>query len=479
MPKVEHTNYATEVGGDCSNRDTALRDEEGHGEQQEGVGNNIGEKFLAVGDDGHRRRHHRQLSRSRSMSPSRGEKIDRRQIGAVNSRGAPSLVARASRNVVRTSAARASAADAAMSDCHAPAVENAPIVATGATSAADDYREPGKCASPQDEGDRGIGPSAAGARERLAGVPQQAIRRDLGSILHKTGGTGFDHARSDGAIPSDVATAGGAAPALRQSAGKKTMKAGATKNIKVVVRRWLGNKTSLSRLYVPMDMASELMPPLPPLSVCGNSKKEIRNDQRGGEGQSGGRFAGKGAGGAVSNAAAASNFSRMTVTFAVMAEAGPLRVGTGSGAPVVDNASSGLAFANNTSSVPAFASNTNSGPVANNTSRFPADDDADLEQPTEGGEEELATSATNYDVEYERRHFGDQVHHRLTKGWKTLCLALKAGVGDTLEMTRYCSRGDFDHKGDQNSEVTGVDHGDEDAGPAAGSSSTIFVRVVN
>jgi len=27
--------------------------------------------------------------------------------------------------------------------------------------------------------------------------------------------------------------------------------------------------------------------------------------------------------------------------------------------------------------------------------------------------------------------------------------------------------------------VTGVDHGDEDAGPAAGSSSTIFVRVVN
>ena len=136
VPKVEHTNYATEVGGDCSNKDTTLGDEEGHGEQQEGIGNKVAEKDLAVGDDGHRRRHHRHLSRSRSMSPSRGEKIDRRQRGAVNSRGAPSLVARASRNVVRTSAARASAADAAMSDCHAPAVENAPIVAAGATSAA-------------------------------------------------------------------------------------------------------------------------------------------------------------------------------------------------------------------------------------------------------------------------------------------------------------------------------------------------------
>ena len=87
-----------------------------------------------------------------------------------------------------------------------------------------------------------------------------------------------------------------------------------------------------------------------------------------------------------------------------------------------------------------------------------------------------------YDVEYVRRHFGDQVHHRLTKGWHTLCLVLEAGVGDTLEMTRYRSRGDQDLEDDyhrQNTEETGVDHGDEDAGPAAGSSSVIFVRVVN
>ena len=87
-----------------------------------------------------------------------------------------------------------------------------------------------------------------------------------------------------------------------------------------------------------------------------------------------------------------------------------------------------------------------------------------------------------YDVEYERRHFGDQVHHRLTKGWHTLCLVLQAGVGDTLEMTRYCSMGDFDHKGDhrrQRNEEGGVDHGDDDPGLAVGSSSAIFVRVVN
>jgi hypothetical protein len=394
------------------------------------------------------------------------------------------------------------------------------------------------------------------------------------------------------------------------------MRAGATKNIKVVVRRRLGNTTSLNRLYVPMDMASTFMPPLPSLHVCGKGKKEARNDQRGGDGQPGGRFAGVGAGGAGSKAAAASNFSRMTVTFAVMAEAGPLRVGTGSGAPAVNsdsggpafaydtnsdpvakntnsvpalandtssgpasannansgpafandtnsgpafahNANSGPAFANdlnsdpvakNTNSVPAFANDTNSGPVANdtnsgpasannansghaanniysgpasannansghaanniysgpafannansgpvahninsgpvanNTSSGPADDDADLEQPNEGGEEKLATSATYYDVEYERRHFGDQVHHRLTKGWQTVCLALKAGVGDTLEMTRYCSMGDFDHKGDhrrQRNEEGGVDHGDDDPGLAVGSSSAIFVRVVN
>jgi len=68
-----------------------------------------------------------------------------------------------------------------------------------------------------------------------------------------------------------------------------------------------------------------------------------------------------------------------------------------------------------------------------------------------------------YDVEYVRRHFGDQVHHRLTKGWHTLCLVLQAGVGDTLEMTRYYdSRGDQDLGDDhhrQNHEETGVDHG--------------------
>ena len=491
------------------------------------------------------------------MSPSRGEKLDGRQRGAVNSRRASSLVACASGNVVRTFAARASAADAAINDCHAPAVDTAPIVAAG-SSAADGDRAlrkcpHGKCASPQDEGDRGIGPLATGARERLAVFPQQAIRRDLGSIFHKTGGTDSEHAHCDGAIPADVATTSGAAPALRQSAGKNTMKAGATKNIKVVVRRRLGNTTSLNRLYVPMDMASTFMPPLPSLHVCGKGKKEARpkrSDQRGGDGQPGGRFAGEGAGGAGSKAAAASNFYRRTVTFAVMAEAGPLRVGTGSGAPVVDNDSSGPAFTNDTNSVPVFSNDTNSGPafasdtnsgpafannansgpafanninsdpvakntnsvpafandtisgpasannansghvansinngpVANNRSSDPADDDADLEQPTEGGEEKLATSATYYDVEYERRHFGDQVHHRLTKGWHTLCLVLEAGVGDTLEMTRYRSRGDQDLEDDyhrQNTEETGVDHGDEDAGPAAGSSSVIFVRVVN
>ena len=207
VPEVEHTNDATEVGGDGSYRDTTLRDE-GHGSQQEGVGNNIAGKDLAVGDEGPRRRHnhHRHLSRSRSMSPSRGEKLDGRQRGAVNSRRASSLVARAFGNVVRTFAARASAADAAINDCHAPALDTAPIVAAG-SSAADGDRAlrkcaHGKCASPQDEGDRGIGPSATGARERLAVFPQQAIRRDLGSIFHKTGGTDFDHARSDGAIPA-------------------------------------------------------------------------------------------------------------------------------------------------------------------------------------------------------------------------------------------------------------------------------------
>ena len=249
------------------------------------------------------------------MSPSRGEKIDGRQRGAVNSRGASSLVARASRNVVRSSAARASAADAARNDCHAPAVDNAPIVAAGASSAAGDDRDLRKCASPQDGG---IGPSATGARECLAGVPQQAIRRDLGSIFDKNGGTDFEHARSEGAIFADIATASGAAPAFRRSPGKNTMKAGAlpgsldrypsdyktmatfdaatitptenaittamaTKNFKIVVKRQLSNATSLKRLYVPVDMASTFMPPLPSLRFCKKGIKEVRNGQRGGD----------------------------------------------------------------------------------------------------------------------------------------------------------------------------------------------------
>jgi hypothetical protein len=44
---------------------------------------------------------------------------------------------------------------------------------------------------------------------------------------------------------------------------------------------------------------------------------------------------------------------------------------------------------------------------------------------------------TKHEVEYERRQFGDQVHHRLTKGWYALSLNLGASVGDTLEMSRY------------------------------------------
>jgi hypothetical protein len=523
VPKLEHTNYATEVGGDGSNRDTTLRDE-GHGEQQEGIGSDVAENGLAVGDDGHRRRHnhhghhahHRHgvygLSRSRSMSPSRGEKIDGRQRGAVNSRGASSLVARASHNVVRSSAARASAADAARNDCHAPAVDKAPIVAAGASPAAGDDSDlrkcdPRKCASPQDGG---IGPSATGARERLAGVPQQAIRRDLGRIFDKNGGTDFEHARSEGAIFADIATASGAAPAFRRSPGKNTMKAGAlpgsldrypsdyttmatfdastitptenvittamaTKNFKIVVKRQLSNATSLKRLYVPVDMASTFMPPLPSLRFCKKGIKEVRNCQRGGEGQAGGRVAGKGAGSAGSKAAAAPSFSRMTVSFAVTAEAGPLLFDNDISAPVVDNDSSGPVV-NNESSGPVSANNTSSSPAG------AAVDDDDLGQPTERGDEKLATSMMLYDVEYERRHFGDQVHHRLTKGWHTLCLVLEAGVGDTLEMARYRSRGDQDLEDDyhrQNNEETGVDHGDEDAGTAAGSSSVIFVRVVN
>jgi len=44
---------------------------------------------------------------------------------------------------------------------------------------------------------------------------------------------------------------------------------------------------------------------------------------------------------------------------------------------------------------------------------------------------------TKHEVEYERRQFGDQVHHRLTKGWHALCLNLGASVGDTLEMSKY------------------------------------------
>ena len=529
VPHMEHTYNATEIGGDGSNVETTRRDEEGHEEQHKGTGDDVAKKYLAACEDGQHccHNHHRRPSRSRSMSPSRGEKMDERQRSAVNSRGASSLVPRASGNVVWASAARASAADAGMNVRLAPAVGKAPIFTAGA-SAADDDRDPSKCASPQDDGDRGIAPSAAGARQRLAGVPQQVIRNDLGLFFDKASCSDFEHARSGGVIPAEVPTASGTALAFHQSADANTMKAGAlrgklaqypsddttmttndaatitpaptgnatatatatamataTKTIKIVVRRRLGNATSLTRLYVPMDMASTFMPPLPSLGVCGEEKKKVRNSQRGGDGRAGGRITGKGAGGSGSKAAAGSSLSTMTVSFAVTA--GPLPVGTGSGAPVVDSGSSGPVF----SSAPVFGNdssgpgvdNDSSGPVANNSSRFPADNDADLEQPTERGDEKLATSTKLYYVEYERRHFGDQVHHRLTKGWQAVCLALKARVGDTLEMTMNRSRGDQDIKGNHRRlgyKDGGVDLGDDDdAGPAAGGSSTIFVRVLN
>jgi len=200
------------------------------------------------------------------MSPSRGEKIDRRQRGAVNSRGASSLVARASRNVFRTSAARVSAADAATSNCRGPAVENAPIVAAGATSAAM------------------IIPTLASAplhrtRATEALVPRQQERENaLQSSLSKRS------AETSAAYSTKPAVRTLITPALmvpflpcrndkRRCAGppticgKKHDESRATKNIKVVVRRWLGNKTSLSHLYVPMGekggeevMLSQLFP---------------------------------------------------------------------------------------------------------------------------------------------------------------------------------------------------------------------------
>ena len=238
---------------------------------------------------------------------------------------------------------------------------------------------------------------------------------------------------------------------------------------KMVIRRRLSNATALRRLYVPLDVACAFMPPLPSPHFGAESK---------GSGPTAAAAASaicapSGAGSAGSSkaaGAAASSISRTTVLFAVEAEdsrAGP-SAGISSGGGGMDDSGDPTGGVQGGDALPEVS---------------PSDKQAAAA---------TTETTTTHEVEYERRHFGDQVHHRLTKGWYTVCSMLGARVGDTLEMIRggaaaaaaasaaaaSAAATATAAANPAASTATDTVAGDDDAPPAATKDPLIFVRIV-
>ena len=201
---------------------------------------------------------------------------------------------------------------------------------------------------------------------------------------------------------------------------------------KMVIRRRLGNATALKRLYVPLDSASSFMPPLQSWSVDAELREDKKRRKKGEREEEISRTRGAGTAGASAGPKeTASRVSRTTVTFAF----------------IPWNPSSG------------------------DTDRSSSDVGGGI--PKMSNSEGFAT--TTLDVEYERRHFGDQVHHCLTKGWKALSLMLGARVGDTLEMSRYYDEDRRNFRvedGDACEEAVGASAAEHDGLAAAAAAAT-------
>ena len=222
----------------------------------------------------------------------------------------------------------------------------------------------------------------------------------------------------------------------------------------MVVRRRLSNETALKRLYVSMELSSTFMPALPsPYDGVrkGRGTKGGKSRRRGNAG--GYEGGGKGGGGksrASGSKDNAASISRTTVVFAVVAQ----------------------------EFTDVFDGKSRDGVV----------------ELKNGEAHYIERVASVHHVEYERRHYGDQVHHRLTKGWWTVCLILGARVGDTLEMTRYIRKDgrleddqvlSGEQDGGERGEGGGNDYADDGAASvsaaaaaAAGTrNSMIYIRV--
>ena len=230
----------------------------------------------------------------------------------------------------------------------------------------------------------------------------------------------------------------------------------------MVVRRRLGKGTALKRLYVPLDLASTFMPPLPPF--CDNEKSAREGDKGREEEEEAGD--GEGSGGACGGAAAAA---------ATAADAGVAApTGTAAGAAAGSNAANSSISINSAASGSSRMILTFVAVASECQRRF-------------SGCLDIEPSCSEYvmtthEVEYERRHFGNQVHYRLTKGWRSLCLILGASVGDILEMRRCHEGSDRGNFRGEDGESEGIkDRCDaKKNGSASGeSSSPIFVRIVN
>ena len=259
--------------------------------------------------------------------------------------------------------------------------------------------------------------------------------RAVSSDARARRGSPTSHPRGDGMATTATATATESAKEI------------------LVMRRRLSNGTALKRLYVPLNLASAFMPPLSPFRA--NAKRRrvgdkggAEDEEVGGDGEESAGACGSGPAAGASAAADdddddaaaaadsksnAASAARMTLTFvAVSADFGCLPRGAGSGV---------------------------------------------------SGEEELMTT---HEVEYERRQFGDQVHHRLTKGWHAMCLSLRASVGDTIEMSRSRNGHERNSLRVEDGGSEGIDGGggaDSDgplgAAPASGKPfSPIYIRIV-
>jgi len=336
-------------------------------------------------------------------------------------------------------------------------------------------------------GSRSLSPSnrneAGGAQRSVAGTSDSLRFVALpGSSMHAGSGMVFESAGSDAATANPSASGaapafqsrrdwnattsraendlhrltqgprGDGTPATRPRANTKTTGASNKRPAtampkKTVIRRRLGNGTALKRLYMPLELAAAFMPPLAS-PFAGKERQGV-----GGRKGKGGKEGGGGRGGAAAAAAAAcagsndatSFVSRMTMTFVVVL-------------------------------------------------REPAHLDGDVNGGGDAGYPALNT--TTHEVEYERRHFGEQVHHRLTRGWPAVCSVLGARVGDVLEMSRRRNienafdeeAGESDGAGEENGSAdaaavaAAADDDDDDdnaAGAEAGTSTKIFVRIVN